>query len=268
MKKTLCLLLSLFCCGLAYAEDHVLSMLPTASVEADAALLAPLAARLSAETGTAVRPLASRSQAQYEADMLQGRIAVGYEDPGVYVSISSRHEAVAAVRPERNGGLLRGIVISRPGSGIAKAADLKGKRIMIVSRKSAGGYLSQKQTLKEEGVDAEQDCQIAEAAAGREENVIIAVSIGEADAGFISESGLHKADEYIAPGSVALIMTTAPLPTWVVSVRRDLPQALKEAVRSSLLRLNKDDPLVKALGIAGFQAAADGNYDSIRALSQ
>lgn len=268
MKTVPCFLLLLLCCGPACAEDYALSMLPAASAEAMTAALAPLAARLSAETGAAVRPLASGTQAQYEADILQGRIAVGYEDPAVYVSVSSRHEAVASAMLGKEGGLLRGIVISRPGSGIAKAADLKGKRIMIVSRKSAGGYLSQKQTLKEEGVTAEQDCQLTEAAEGREENVIIAVSIGEADAGFISEAALRKADEYIAPNSVALVMTTAPLPTWVVSVSRDLPQALKETVRAALLRLPKDDPVFTALGIAGFKAASDADYDAVRRLGQ
>lgn len=64
---------------------------------------------------------------------------------------------------------------------------------MIVSQSSAGGFLSQKLGFKKMGLDVDRDCQLVEAAANQKENVIIAVSIGDAE--FIRESALHKADK-------------------------------------------------------------------------
>lgn len=46
------------------------------------------------------------------------------------------------------GEKFRGIIITRKDSPINKIDDLKGKKIMIVSPSSAGGYLSQKLYLE------------------------------------------------------------------------------------------------------------------------
>ncbi|MCI5191300.1 MAG: hypothetical protein D3905_16260 [Candidatus Electrothrix sp. AS4_5] len=119
-------------------------------------------------------------------------------------------------------------------------------------------------TLQEKGIDIEQDCELTEAADQREENVIISVSIGDVDAGFINEYSLHKADKYIAPGSVISVAKTAPLPNWVISVSRNMPEIQKDELQQALLGLSPEDPALKALGIAAFERAVDTDYDIIR----
>ena len=139
---------------------------------------------------------------------------------------------------------------------------------MIVSRNSAGGFFSQKQTLKEKGIDVEWACQLIEAAQNREENVVISVSIGDVDAGFVSESALKKADRYINPSSVRVIAKTALLPNWAISVNRSMPSGQKDDLRTVLVQLAENDPALRALGITGFQAAEDIDYDIIRSLAE
>ncbi|MCF6207051.1 MAG: PhnD/SsuA/transferrin family substrate-binding protein, partial [Sulfurovum sp.] len=143
------------------------------------------------------------------------------------------------------GEKFRGIIIVRPDSGIKSVADLKDKQIMIVGKTSAGGYLSQKLTLQKQGIPLPGE-NMSEAADNRQENVIIAVSIGDVDAGFIRESALHKADKYIMPRSIKVLAPTAWLPNWAFSVNRNMPQAQKKALLNSLLALQKESIVLKA----------------------
>lgn len=269
MKKSIVVLLALLYCTPVRAEEGLsLSIQPVVSPEKLTAMLAPLAEKLSTAVKRSVRPVLTNNAAEYEAELLRGTIAIGYQSPLLYVKAADRHEVLVTAQDGKNGGLLRGIIISRPESGIAKVSDLKGKQIMIVSKNSTGGYLSQKQTLKEAGLNLEQDCQLTEAAENREENVIISVSLGEVAAGFVSESALHKADEYIVPGSVTEVMKTAALPNWALSVSRSLPQEQKDNIQTALLHLTENDPTLAALGISGFKAAQDADYDPVRRLAE
>jgi phosphonate transport system substrate-binding protein len=247
-------------------QEYRLSMQPLFASEQMEAMLEPLAAKLREETGYPVHVLLSDNAADYEIQVLRNRILLGYQSAAMYVQISQRHEVLATAVQGKGQG--RGLIILPRGSEIKEEADLKGKRLMIVSRHSSGGFLSQKQTLREQGLDIEKESELIEAAAQLEENVLIAVSLGEVDAGFISESALHKADEYILPDSVVPFMKTAPLPHWVFSVSRRMPEEQKEDIRETLLALQAQDPVLKALGITAFQEASDADYDIIRSLLQ
>lgn len=157
----------------------------------------------------------------------------------------------------------RGIVIARPESPISGLADLKGKRVMMVGETSAAGYLSQKLSLMEQGI-AIGELDMNTAADNRQENVIISVSIGDVDAGFIRESALHVADKYIAPGSVRKVVETAWLPGWALSIDSGVPEDAKGKIVSAVLKLQAGSPELKALDLDGFVSAQDGDYDTIR----
>lgn len=270
MKKTLPYLALLLICtwipiGTGQAEEYKLSMLPRYFPEKLTAMITPLSAYLSEKTGDVVKPVLTANFAEYEKDILQSRIAIGYENPLVYVNVSSVHEVLATAIKGKGGDKFRGIIIVRPDSDIKNIADLKGRHIMIVGKTSAGGYLSQKLTLQNQGVTLPESL-ISEAADNRQENVIIAVSIGDADAGFIRESALHKADKYIMPHSIKVLAPTAWLPNWAFSVNKKLPQEKKAALRKAVLSLDRDSPVLKAMGLSGFKAATDKDYDIMRKL--
>ena len=271
MKRILVLLSALLCAQgtvLCAAESYTLSMLPVQPPEKLTGMLMPLAARLSAATGNNIRPVLTDNAAEYEAGLLRGNIVIGYESPMVYVNASNQHEVLATAVQGKDGPQQRGLIISQPTAGIAEPEDLKGKTVMISSRSSADGYLSQKLLLKEAGIDLERDCRLSEAAANRGENVVIAVSLGDADAGFVSEAAWQRAAEFIKPGSVKRVMTGAPLPDWALSVSRRMPQAQKEELRAVLIRLPQKDEALQAIGITAFKAAKDADYDIIRHLAE
>lgn len=267
MKKFLfALLLICLSSSITHAEDYKLSMLPRFFPEKLTAMITPLAAYLSLETGDAIVPVLTDNFASYQAQLKQGKISIGYENPLVYIKVSDAHEVLATAVKGKGGNKFWGIVITRPDSDISKITDLKGKKVMIVGKDSAGGYLSQKLTLKQNGLDVERDCLLSVAADNRQENVIISVSIGDVDAGFIRASALHKADEFIMPGSIKQIAETAWLPNWAFSVSRDMPQGRKDAIQKALLKLTPDSPVMKAMGLQAFKTASDSDYDVVRRL--
>ena len=272
MKRILLLLPVLL--GLAHgavlcaAESYTLSMLPIQPPEELTAMLTPLAARLSTVTGNNIRPMLTDNAAEYEAGLLRGKIVIGYESPMVYVNASSQHEVLATAVQGKDGPQQQGLIISRPEAEIAVPQDLKGRTVMITSRSSAAGYLSQKLLLKKAGLDLERDCHLLEAAAGRGENVVIAVSLGDAEAGFVSEAAWQRAEEFIKPGSVKPVMTGALVPNWALSVSRRMPDIQKEDIRAVLIQLSQEDAVLQSLGITAFKAAEDADYDIIRHLAE
>ena len=267
MKRNLTLLFLMFF-GLASsafaAEASKLSMLPRYFPEKITSMITPLSAYLSEKTGMTIKPVLTKNFAEYENELKNGNIPIGYSNPLVYVKVSGRHEALAMAVKGAGGDKFRGIIISRPDSGIENIKDLLHKKIMVVGATSAGGLLSQKITLAESGIDIDKDCQIEIATDNKQENVIISVSIGDSDAGFIRESALHQADKYIQPGTIAVIAETAWLPNWAFSVDRSMPAAQKQSIKKALLELKKDSAAMKAMGLDGFNAAADSDYDVMR----
>jgi phosphonate transport system substrate-binding protein len=161
-------------------------------------MMAPLAEYLSDKMGETVRLELAKDFTDYENKVKSGAIDIGYQNPMVFSRVLAVHEAVAMSVDKEDGEKFRGIVISRPDSGIKKLSDLTGKTVMIVSDTSAGGYLSQKLSLIKAGIDLK-GIKFETAAENRQENVIIPVSVGDVDAGFIRESAFNVADKYIQP---------------------------------------------------------------------
>jgi phosphonate transport system substrate-binding protein len=172
---------------------------------------------------------------------------------------------VALTASEGEGsGLYRGIVLTQRGSRLQRLQDLKNKTIMTVGETSGGGYLSQKIALEEMGIDLGRDCRNETAADNKQENVIIAVSIGEVEAGFVRESALRLADKYIQPGSIRVIGYGAWLPGWALSMKKNFPEDKKRLIIHALIELKPDDPVMKALEVTGFTPITDAFYEPLK----
>ncbi len=268
MKKTTgylhILLLAIFVISLTttvHAEgQYELSMLPRYYPEKITAMITPLATYLSAETGLKITPVLTDDFAEYEKQTASGKIAIGYENPVVYQNISTTHEVIATAIKGQGGDRFRGIVIARPESPLKTIEDLNKQSIMIVGKTSAGGFISQAISMLDHGIVANRDCTLSVAADNKQENVLIAVSVGDVDAGFIRESALHKADKYIQPGSIRTVTQTAWLPNWAFSLNRIMPEEDKNRIMDALLSLKKESEVLRAMDLNGFKRASDFDY--------
>jgi len=259
MKRVPALILVLFAICLSTetlaAETYQLSMLPRYSSEEINRRISPLAAYLSKKAGVAIEPIIINNFAQYEKQLKNGGVEIGYENPYIYVLVSKTHEVLAMALKGKGGDKFRGIIIARSDSDIVSVNDLRNRKISIVGRTSAGGYLSQKLTLMKNGLDVEEDCQVSEAVDNKQENVILAVYTGDVDAGFIRESALHQADKFVPPSMIKIINRSAWLPNWALSAKRSLSEEKKKAIKKALIDLNNNNPVIKALKIKSFRAA-------------
>lgn len=263
----LCLVMSLVFASssLSVAKDeYKFSMLPRYFPKKIRSMIEPVAEHLSEELGALVTPVLTKDFVEYENQLKSGKIEIGYENPLVYTKVSETHEVLAMAIKGEGGDRFRGIVIARPDSDIQDITDLRHKKIIIVGRTSAGGFLSQKLSLAQEGIMVEKDCLLEEASDNKQENVIISVSIGDVDAGFIRESALHIADKYIQPGTIKVVAPCAWLPNWALSVHRELTDKRKKAIRTAMVGLDKNSAVLKAMGITGFKPATDSQYDVVR----
>ncbi len=248
-------------------QVYRISILPRYYPEKLTAMITPMAAYLSKETGFEIRPVLTKNFAEYEEKIRDGVIDIGYQNPLVYINVAASHKAVATAVKGEGGEKFRGIIISRPEAPITKLQELRHKKVIIVSKTSAGGYLSQKLTLAEHGLDVNGDCEIEVAAENRQENVIISVSIGDVDAGFIRESALHAADQYIMPGSIRVVAECAWLPNWALSLSNSMAPDHRKKIVKALLALSEDSVEIQAMGLKRFIAANDAKYDVMRKIT-
>ena len=248
----------------ASAASYKLSMLPRYSTEEITSRVVPLAKYLSEKTGLEIVPAFMTTFEHYKKELLSGTIDIGFQNPYIYVLASQAHEVVAMAVKGTDRDKFRGIVITHSNSPLRMVSELKGKKIAIVGSTSAGGYLSQKLTLLENGIDIEKDCVVEEAPENKQENVVFAVYTGEVDAGFIRESALHQADAFVPASALRVMTGTAWLPNWALSVSRSMPQADRKKLVKAIQEMKSSDPVMQALHIMAFRMAQDSEYDVVR----
>ncbi len=248
----------------AMAAGYQLSMLPRYSTEEIYKRITPLVDYLKNKTGLDISPTMTSTFDQYTKALISGKVAIGFENPYIYVLASKAHEAVAMAVKGKNGDKFRGIIVTRKDSPLHSLTDLKGKKISIVSYTSAGGYLSQKLSLLDKGIDITKECQLEEAPENKQENVVFSVFTGDVDAGFIRESALHKVDQFVPAGSIRVLAYTAWLPNWALSVKRGMAAADKKKIVRAIQEIPDNSPVLRALRLKKFRPAQDSDYDVIR----
>ncbi len=263
-------ILTFACCLLLSGNRHGIaagyqfSMLPRYSTEEIYKRITPLVDYLSRKTGLQISTTLTTTFDQYTKSLTGGKVDIGFENPYIYVLASKSHEAVAMAVKGKHGDKFRGIIITAAGSPLRTLADLKGKKIAIVSYSSAGGYLSQKLSLLEKNINVTRDCQIEEAPENKQENVVFSVFTGDVDAGFIRESALHKVDKFVPPGSIKVLAYTEWLPNWALSLSRDMAVADRKKIVKAIREIPSDSPVLRALRIKAFRPAQDSDYDVVR----
>ena len=228
----------------------------------------PLMRYLSDKTGYEFKLVIPKDFEEFTHVIKSGKVDFSYQNPYIFAQIDRDYPIKALVSSigqpdEETGGIesFRGVIITRKGSSIKNIADLKGKRVMIVSPKSAGGFLSQKIFLAQRGINVERDLTIIDAK--RQEKVILGVYNGLSDAGFVREAALQVLKDEIDMKNIHILTTTSPLPNWPIARTRKGNQALALKVRKLLIDFD-DKNILRSSHIRGFRAANEQELEELK----
>ncbi len=218
---------------------------------------------LSLQTGLNVRFRPSPNLGSAVDDMGAGHTQIAYLTPVAYIEAHKKYGAVPLVAPTTHGKPhLSLVIVVKTGSGIDKPAQLKGKRFAFGDEKA----LLQKAAVASMGLTTGDFSDFAYLK--HYDNIAKAVLAGDFDGGILKDS---IADEFRYKG-LAVIGTTAPLPSYVFAVHPKLPASTRKKLRAAFLALKKDGPdktnVLEAFDVSydGFVQIQDKDYDTVRKL--
>ena len=225
----------------------------------------PLMRYLSRETGREFKLVIPRDFEDFMSLVQKGTVQFSYQNPYIYALLSKDVPVRALLttiseRDKEAADGFRGVIFTRDDSPIRNIAQLKGKSVLVVSRKSAGGFLSQRLFLERAGIDVERELTLVEGK--RHESVILGVYRGEAAAGFVRESALLELKDEIDMKRIRVIARATLLPDWPFAVRGNVDPALADSVKRLLLGLGGNE-LLRAAKIERFRLPQTGEFDSL-----
>jgi two-component system, LuxR family, sensor histidine kinase TtrS len=169
---------------------------------------------------------------------------------------------IATMLEGDQGSQFGGVIFTKAG-GPSTLAELKGKRILVYQRTSAGAYVFQMAHLKQAGINAADLTFLPDAKT--QNDIVLAVQAGVADVGFVRTGILEKmakdgkvsmADFVIIDkknDSFPLVHTTDLYPEWqiVVSTKGD-GMAVADSLAKALMTLKETDEAAQSAHIKGF----------------
>jgi len=223
----------------------------------------PLMRYLSQKTGYEFKLVIPKDFEDFADIVKKGAVDFSYSNPYIYTELADKGflTAFANTVHKESGDIFRGIIITQRDSPIRTLNDLKGKQVMIVSFKSAGGFLAQKLFLYENNIDVFRDLRLIEGK--RQEEVILNVYRKKVDAGFVRESALDVLKEEIDLDRLRILANTPYIANWPFAATRNTDRKLLVIVQKSLLEL-KDKDVLSAAQITRFKAAGDSDFDTLR----
>jgi len=214
----------------------------------------PLAAYLSRQTGRDFRLVIPKDFEEFVHLVRTGEIDFAYQNPYVYLLLArdgylDTLALTVSKEPNEPRSTFRGVILTRKDSSIQDVRDLPGKKIMIVSHKSAGGYRFQKLFLRGQGIMIDEVAELVEGK--RHEEVVLAVYRKQAEVGFVRESALSVVRDLVDMDQLRVLARTPYYPNWPVAAHKEVDAQLAAQVQEALTSL-KDRELLGQVGVEGF----------------
>jgi len=180
-----------------------------------------------------------------------------------YILAADQGVAQAALVSVRNGSAFyKGMIVTRPDSGIKTLADLKGKTFARVDPLSTSGWIIPSLMLKAAGINVDTDLKVLDA--GSHPGVVTAVYTGQADAGacFVDARTLIQKDHADVMDKVIVLKESGNIPNDGVQFSPAVPPALRDRIVDALLSIMTTEDGKKALNTAYQWSALEKHDDS------
>lgn len=219
---------------------------------------------LETETGekTTVVPLAV---ADFIAQVYAQKVSLVLANPVQMVQLQDKFGAtpVASVNG-LTGPHFAGSIIVKKSSGIKQVEDLKGKKVVSMTKAAAGAYVFQAYHLLQKGVMVPKDFASLEHGK-KQDDLVLLVQAGVSDAAFVragllesmAQSGRIKREDFVVldeqtDANLPFARTTALYPEWYVASIGPIEDKTLQAVKTALLKVSPTSPVAQNAGIKGF----------------
>jgi len=225
--------------------------------------LTPLTLYLSKKIGITVNFRASPNLGSAVEDLGMNNTQIAYLTPAAYLEAHEKYGAIPLVNPLNKGkGSFTLMIAVQKDSPIKTINDLRGKKFAFGDKKA----LLQPAVVISSGIKLEEFASYDYL--NHYDNIAKAVINGDFDAGIIKDSIAAKFESQ----GLRVIYTSAPLPSYVFAVNKNLPARTVTKLKKAMLALKADTEEHKAIlsgienGYDGFEASNDKDFDGIRKL--
>ncbi len=184
-----------------------------------------------------------------------------------YVAERGHTPMTTLVRPVWSGRTgYTGVIFTLEGAGISHLEQLRGKRLAFVDEQSASGYVYPAALLRRNGFDLSSDFAATDFL-GSHDAVLMAVLLGEYDAGAVFERAYMTVADRARRTRFRVLAQTEPIPGEPIVAGTHLEPEIVEEIRKAFLELNTDSLQEGGLrDLFGFEPATDEQYTGVRLL--
>lgn len=240
----------------AGSGDFVIALLPEQNVFLQKRKYRPLAEYLGTSTGITIRTKLLDSYDAIYNEMIDNKVDAAFFGSLSYIAMDSKIDIEPLARPALTDGTstYRGVIFARRGTGVSRAvATWKGKRVALVNKSTAAGYIFPKWHLHKNGIDDFERYFRKILFTGSHDAAVIAVLKGDADIGCAKD---HILDKFFQENGklreeLIILAVSAPVPSNTLGVKASSDSALKERLKSALLDLDKHPEGRRALSVLG-----------------
>lgn len=257
-----------------WPKELVIAEVPVESAADYEARYAPFLDYLKQKLGIPVRLFVAGDYTAVMVSQAQGQTHVAFYGPGSYVdAIEKANAPIEAFVKEdslRSGTVYHSLILSKKGSGIKTLEDAKGKDFAFVDPESTSGFKVPMAYFCLEAKIKPKEYFKRVAFAGTHESVILGIAQGTIPVGVTWDTGISiatKKGQIKGIEDFEVIWRSDPIPSSPWAYRKDLPEDLKEALRTAYLEYEntpEGQKWLEARGLKGFEPASDADYDPFR----
>ncbi|MGY4522560.1 phosphonate ABC transporter substrate-binding protein [Thermostichus sp. MS-CIW-30] len=257
-----------------WPKELVIAEVPVESAADYEARYAPFLDYLKQKLGIPVRLFVGSDYTAVMVSQAQGQTHVAFYGPGSYVdAIEKANAPIEAFVKEdslRSGTVYHSLILSKKGSGIKTLEDAKGKDFAFVDPESTSGFKVPMAHFCLEAKIKPKEYFKRVVFAGNHESVILGIAQGTIPVGVTWDTGISlatKKGQIKGIEDFEVIWRSDPIPSSPWAYRKDLPEDLKEALRTVYLEYEntpEGQKWLEARGLKGFEPASDADYDPFR----
>jgi len=243
-------------------------LIPVAGTSSVKDTFGPLGAYLEKTLGVKVNLQSAGDYAGVITAMQHKHVDIAYFGPKSYVEAAKRAGAEAvATEIDAESGLpgYKGIIITKKGSGLKTLEDIKGKTWAFTDSHSTSGTLVPTVMFSKKGINPQKYFSKVIYSGGHEAS-ILAVKAGKVDAASTNNLDFNRGlGKHWNEDDFNILWTSELIPGSPMTVRKDLPESFKKAVKDAFLSL-KDEKILSNMKIKGYADGNDAFYNPVREL--